>query len=688
MIHKLLTYLLLFTTYTVVFSQNKTVIDSLKNAKISASKIDKANILNRLGWEYRLHNPDSALYYSDQALSIAKSLDNHRVIGTALNYIGLAHGYKGEYSAAFKIFHKSMDYATEHGDPINLAHAQNGLGRLLFSQGDLINSYEYFFSALAIFDSIDNKAGMGYCYKSLSELYLAQNNFKKALSMSLKALEIRKKLGNKRGQISSYHEIAEIHLQLEQYEKALEYLNIALDISTSSKDDISLVETYLGISNILYHQNLYDKSLEYALTSLAPYFKVKNQAVLNTVHLQLGKTYFSLGDLAKSKEYLLKLTNLQAQSSALVLIRDANYYLSKIHEQANENSLALQYLQAYNIVNDSINNNDIARTIERMEIRLELQNIGEENKLLKAQKIIDKAEIEEQKNKNLALSFATVLFILIAFFVIRHSRQKVRHNHKLSTKNTLIEEQNRKIQNQNAKLEKRNDELAELNREKDNLMNIVSHDLRSPFNNLKGIAELIRISGDLNKEQIEYVDLLKGVATRGSDLIRDILDVNAFDITDKTNTISKINVSKFIYQVVSEFSESAIQKNIEIKINPTDPQINLLSEESHLSRIIDNLMSNAIKYAPKNTRIEITGFRKGNLTHIIVKDQGPGFSEEDQKNLYKKFKKLSARPTGGEHSNGLGLAIVKMLTERLKATITLNTSDTGSEFIISLPDID
>lgn len=688
MIRLLLTYLLLLTSSAAAISQNYRVIDSLKNSRIGTSQIEKANILNKLGWEYRLHNPDSTLYYCNQALVIAKAIGNHEIIGTALNYTAIAHGYKGEYSAAYKAFHEGIIYAKEHGDSINLAHAQNSLGRLLFSQGDLINSYEYFFTALAIFETIGNKAGMGYCYKSLSELYSAQNNLEKALSMSLKALEIRQILQNKRGQISSYHEIAEIYLQQKQFEKALEYLNIAQNIAVESKDNISLVETYLGISNILYHQKLYDEALEFGLKSLDPYVKIRNQVLLNQVHLQLGKIYFSLDDLTKSEEYLLKLINLQTESGALVLIKDANFYLSKIHEKKNNDGLALQYLKGYNLINDSINNIDIARAIERMEIRLELQNIEKENKLLKVQNTIDEAEIEKQKTRNLALTAAFTLIIFIVFFVIRYSRQKVKHSLKLSTKNDHIEAQNLKIQDQNTGLEKRNTELADLNREKDNLMNIVAHDLRSPFNNLKGIAELIRLSGKLNNEQKEYIILLKDVATKGADLTRDILDVNAFDTNDEPYIISKINVYDFIFQIFNEFSESAAQKNITLKISSTDPKMCLLSEQSHLSRIVDNLMSNAIKYSTENTNVEIGAIQENNLTHITVKDQGPGFSKEDKKDLYKKFKKLSARPTGGEHSNGLGLAIVKTLTERLKGSIKLNTSSTGSEFVVSFPDID
>ena len=684
---KIFTYLLLLLA-TVGIAQNNRAIDSLKAARAGATQVDKANILNNLGWEYRLYNPDSTLYYCNQALNIATAIGNHEIAGTAMNFTGIAYGYKGEFSSAFRTYNEAISYAVDHSDSINLAHAQNNLGRLLFSQGDMINSYEYFFSALNIFESLGDKEGMGYCYKSLSELYHVQNNLEKALLMSLKALEIRQVIDNKRAQTSSYHDIAEIHLEQEQYEKALEYLNIAQNIALETKNNISLVETYLGISNILYHQKFYKEALEFGLKSLDPYVKMRNQTLLNRVHLQLGKIYFALGDLKKAEEYLLRLMNLQAEVGELVLIKDANYYLSKVHESKRNDRQALKYLKAYNQVNDSLNNIDIARTIERMEIRLELQEIEKENKLLKAEKEVSDAEIEKQKTRNFALVAAIILVVFIVLFMIRYANQKTKHSHKLALKNEHIEAQNKKINEQNVKLEKHNQELAELNREKDNLMNIVAHDLRSPFNNLKGIAELIQLSGKVNEEQGEYIRLLKEVASKGAGLTRDILDVNAFETNDEPYIISKINIYDYIVQMYNEFAETASAKNIKLKISPIDPKISLFSEKTHLSRIVDNLLSNAIKYSEENTTIEVGAYRKDDYVSIFVKDQGPGFSEDDQQDLYKKFKKLSARPTGGETSNGLGLAIVKTLTERLKGNIVLNTSSSGTEFIINLPDID
>ena len=116
--------------------------------------------------------------------------------------------------------------------------------------------------------------------------------------------------------------------------------------------------------------------------------------------------------------------------------------------------------------------------------------------------------------------------------------------------------------------------------------------------------------------------------------------------------------------------------------------INMNTDKSYLSRILDNLISNAIKFSPHGTSMKVEASLENGGIRFSVRDQGPGFSEADKKDLFKKFKKLSARPTGGESSNGLGLAIVKILVDRLGGKIQLNSAQgQGSEFIITIPSL-
>jgi signal transduction histidine kinase len=108
-----------------------------------------------------------------------------------------------------------------------------------------------------------------------------------------------------------------------------------------------------------------------------------------------------------------------------------------------------------------------------------------------------------------------------------------------------------------------------------------------------------------------------------------------------------------------------------------------------MSELLDNLVSNSIKYAPKNTNIEIRIWEDGGEMWFTIYNQGVGLSEDDKQKIFNKFSRLSAKPTGGESSTGLGLSIVKMLTEMHGGQIQAESAglDKGVMFTLKLPAI-
>ncbi|HEV2453339.1 MAG TPA: ATP-binding protein, partial [Verrucomicrobiae bacterium] len=110
------------------------------------------------------------------------------------------------------------------------------------------------------------------------------------------------------------------------------------------------------------------------------------------------------------------------------------------------------------------------------------------------------------------------------------------------------------------------------------------------------------------------------------------------------------------------------------------------ADRAAVLQILDNLISNALKYSPPNTTVHVHALPEKEAIVINVRDEGPGISDADQKKLFQKFTRLTARPTGGEPSTGLGLAIVKKLAEAMSGSIhCVSTLGVGSTFILRLP---
>jgi signal transduction histidine kinase len=150
-------------------------------------------------------------------------------------------------------------------------------------------------------------------------------------------------------------------------------------------------------------------------------------------------------------------------------------------------------------------------------------------------------------------------------------------------------------------------------------------------------------------------------------------------------TYQDFDLSKLLTDSMSAFQIIALEKDIRLERELPDT-ILFSSDPSYINRIIENLLSNAIKFSKVGSIVFLACHAGKEKAVIKIKDQGPGFTDTDKLSLYKKFKKLSAKPTSSESSNGLGLAIVKTLIDRLGGTIELNSIEgKGSEFIVTIP---
>ena len=144
-------------------------------------------------------------------------------------------------------------------------------------------------------------------------------------------------------------------------------------------------------------------------------------------------------------------------------------------------------------------------------------------------------------------------------------------------------------------------------------------------------------------------------------------------------------ISEFLLRKVNAYQPAAEAKSIHLHITRIENE-EVYLDADYLGRIVDNLLTNAIKFSSRNSTVDVAAGKSNDQIWISIKDKGQGFSDKDKRDLFQKFKKLSSQPTAGESSNGLGLAIVKTLVDRMKGTIELiSEKGKGSEFIICVP---
>jgi signal transduction histidine kinase len=663
--------------------QNLSRIDSLKNRVRQTNGVEKFDALTDLGFEYRLSFPDSTIFYCKQAYDLGTRLNLPNDLSRPLSFIGLANAYKGDHKASFDFHKRAIEVAQAQLDSTQLGYCYNNFGRLFFDQGDLSRAYDNFIKSQEIFENINEDIGRAYVFRSLSNLFKSQGDYTKALEKSLQAYEIRLKIGEPRTLISALTELGLVYGELKSKLDANRCFKQADSIAQLHRDFISLAEIRIGWSEFLSNNGSINEAEELAQLAYAMVNKTSNTRLMPRANLLMGQILFKQGQYREATKYLKNVLSISG-SANLDLQRDAHFYLAQIYEASGNKSEATLNTNRYLILKESLQSIDLARQIEKLQFQLEIEKKESENEILKANSARNDAIISEQRLENIIL-IAVVTFVSALFFIqYRNNKKKKGIYEKLESQNKEIEKQRIEIMFQNEKLEKHNHELSEINHEKDTLMNIVAHDLKSPLNRIKGLTDLIEMEA-LSPNQTKYLGLIRDSTRGGLDLIVDLLDVNSLEV-NREPKYSQFNLKSFLEDRVNSFKHYASVKEIEVQLQESNID-DILLDQDYLARILDNLISNAIKFSPRNSKVTLTAEKVNGFYSIKVKDKGPGFSVTDRKFLFQKFKKLSARPTAGESSNGLGLAIVKILVDRLGGVIELQSDPHGSEFAVRFPAI-
>jgi signal transduction histidine kinase len=257
---------------------------------------------------------------------------------------------------------------------------------------------------------------------------------------------------------------------------------------------------------------------------------------------------------------------------------------------------------------------------------------------------------------------------------------------------------------------RQNDVLMQLNIEKNEFLGIAAHDLKNPLTSIILSASIIqqyqtRMTVPEINDQMDHILI---TAKRMQETILNLLDINAIESGRFTFNPIAMNVVEVVNDVVEGYYLRAKDKEITLHFNHDSDEVMTMCDRNALMQVLENLISNAIKYSPlgKNVYVNVlSSSNDGRSTlfsreknaverlpmaqpHVRIEfqDEGPGLTPEDKEQLFHKFAKLSAKPTGGEHSTGLGLSIVKKIIEAMHGQVWCESEiHHGATFIVELP---
>ena len=628
---------------------------------MSSPEIDKIDSLISLARASRETSYQTTLKLAEEILKLSFIEDYTRGLAEGHYFKGFSTYKMSNYVSARYSLVEAITHYKKLNDDQGVARAYNTIGQTYYFEGDFEKSLENNFLSIEIWERLGDKDGIAHNYNNYSNIYLALGDYPEAIDYYQKSLTMFQELGDESSQGMVYNNFGSVYFRLQDFDKALELYKNAVRIAEKFGSKHLLASTLNNIANVYHNQNESQKSIDVDLRALELQRQIGDKYGVALTMGNLGSSYSALNENDKAIDYLTESFSMKQTIGDKIGESETGLELGRLYMKMNKPQRAKSFIQTSIEIAETLKiYNQLYHCHEAFSEMYE--SIGDYLNALKHYKLFFEAwqkvnsEESDQRIKNLQIIYEV-------------DKQK---------KETEI-------------FRLKNIELAQLNNEKNEFLGIAAHDLKNPLTGIILNTSTIR----RNIQSMSKDDLLKRIskmeltAERMQMIIKNMLDINAIEEGRLNLVYEQFDVRILLAKIIEEYKPSAALKEISIEVEEPAEKIILNTDGNSFTEIIENLLSNAIKYSMHGKTVRVKSLVKNNIVTIEITDEGLGFTDEDKKSVFKKFARLSAKPTGGEHSTGLGLSIVKKLTDILGGEISFESEPgKGSTFSLKFPAAD
>jgi signal transduction histidine kinase len=591
--------------------------------------LQKALALITLGiCNERSENYRLSLAQTQEALAIYQNVNDKKGQADALKNIGIAYCRLAEYVKALEFFRQSLSFYEDIKDKEGQAKAIANIGTLYSGISDYGQALVHYHQSHSLFEELGCQLWQVRLLNNLGHVYYKMADYKKATTYLTKSLAIAKSLGDQYIQLHSLFNIGKVYSELADYEQALIHFQNSLTIAKGLGNQQMQAATYTCFGKIYYELGDYEKALSYHIQSLSLFEKLNDRYGQAYVLFLFGQTLIKLRRFEEAETLLHKALAFCDELGLKKERYETLECLADLYSQIGDIPRAFDFYKQFHLAKEEAFNQEQQQHIARLQITFETEQAKKE------------AEIAHLKNI----------------------------------------------------------ELAAANSFKTDLLATAAHDLKSPLQTILGYTQLLRThKPDEQTSNRYYLKIESGVKNMAQ-LISDLLDTANTDRSEFTLILKRVHLTDILNDCAKSFLNTASVKGQTIFFNSSIDHAITNGDEKRLIQVFENLISNAIKFSPIGTTIHVS-LNKHNAANstspatsflIAVRDEGQGLTAEDKDNLFGKFYKLSAVPTGGEPSSGLGLSIVKRLVELHDGKVWAESEGRGkgTTFFVELPATD
>lgn len=557
-------------------------------------------------------------------------------------------------------------------------------GDVLYKQKQFSEAYTYYYKARQLgYEILDVCTKKEYSYRAGLILY-RQTRYNESKNYFLESFAHGQTCLT--GDFHSYYRNQEIlnntalcFLKMNHYDSALYYFNAALKLINQNQSnfsdranfhEIARGVIYGNIGEVLRIQGKYNEAAEMFIKSVAI------NAISGHDERDAQLSYLKLADLylfqSKLDSAFVALKNIEKSLKSIQHPRaevEWNKLMWKYYDARKNNNEAYIYLskyiqtnEAYTYANKSINEIDINKQLEIFNKEHELEQLQKDNEL---------------KQLYLLVVIAFVVMVIVVALLLWF-------NWKKSSKNVRqLQQLNETINQQNTQLAETLNKLEESIQEKDKIVKLVAHDLRTPVASIASLAELI-IEEKKEDSRIEMLQVIKAACGNSLNLIAEILETAG--IQDKSDEKIPFSINTFIENCAALLQANVAEKGLQLDIEKLPKDVLVPMNVEKMNRVIFNLISNAIKFSYKGSIIRLKVELQTNEVLLAVIDQGIGIPTHMSNQIFDVVSDVKRTGTNGEQSFGLGLSICKQIVESHKGKLWfVSEENKGTTFFVTIP---
>lgn len=668
-----LVFFLLFSSMPINGQKTKrgellTALETLRESN-SFSPKDSAyiDLLLDLRARYRYYNRDSALLFTKEALDLSIESGYKKGESNALLGIGDYYSDKGQTDSAIVQYVKALSLADFiKNNKLSLWIKNNLAGEHAY-KGDYAKALSGYLEAIELAEDIRDLEVLSIMNENIANLYASQKDYSQSLEFYNRVKKINVQLGNEVIMAETLSNLASVYADMGNLDYAM--FNINKSIAIFEKHDILdwLAFSY-EIKGKVY---LKDKKFKWALfwynQAELLHRNLDDDRGIIDLYNGMAEAYFAQGKDSLSQHFAEIAYEISDRISFLEGTQKCAKTLYRIYKNKEEYSKSLCFHELYQSLSETLSRNENKKSLTMFKTKTEYDK-------QKLQLIEDneKALARQQRYINIAVAILMV-FVIITFLVYRGQKIQKRLNRELEEKQAI--------------LKKREDELNENNETKTKLFSIIGHDLRGPIGALQ---ELLRLysDGDVStKEFLGFVPKLREDVNHIGFTLNNLLSWGNTQMNGAVTKPSMMALETLVQENINLLSEIATKKSIKIDNNIQENTLTW-SDSNQIDIVIRNLISNALKFTPRNGIIKIEAYERDTQWEVTVKDNGVGMDESTVNKLFENESTVSTYGTQNEKGTGLGLSLCKEMIEKNGGTIWAHSVlRKGSVFHFTLPKV-